>query len=183
MITWLFYLCILLPLTARFLPSLCVYVWMRLKGKASDAADLKLEIEDLKQQQSEISMMDEFAKHAKLNRKISAKTKALKDIQSNQLWIRMKAYWYSKVALYAVSVVMFFIYRYEPVIYFDIGDSAKDNTFIYVLAYIISFPSSIVGAVGMPVALFVCNRVVNQILNILPTTDKAKAPMVHEPVE
>lgn len=182
MVTWLFFLCILLPLMARFLPPLCLHLWMRLKGKANEAADLKLEIEDLKQQQSEISMMDEFAKHAKLGRKVTAKTNTLKEIQSNQLWIRMKAFWYSKIALYAISAITFFVFKYEPVLFFDISKFADEYTAIYVTAYIIAFPSGIIGAVGMPVALFVCNRLVNQILNLV-TPDKSKAAMVHEPVE
>ena len=182
MVTYLFYICLLLPLLARFLPSVCVSLWLRLKGKAGVAEDLKLEIEDLKQQQSEISMMDEFAKHAKLNRKITAKTNTLKEIQTNQAWIRMKAYLYSKIALYVLSAIIFFIFRYEPVLFFDIGEFTKDNKLLYGFAYTIAFPSGIIGAVGMPVGLFTCNRVVNQVLNFV-TPDKSRSAMVHEPVE
>lgn len=182
MVTYLFYLCLLLPLLARFLPSVCVHLWLRFKGKASVASDLKLEIEDLKQQQSEISMVDEFAKHAKLNRKITAKTNALKEIQTNQAWIRMKAYLYSKIALYVLSAVTFFVFRYEPVLFFDISEFADHNKLLYGFAYLIAFPTGIIGAVGMPVSLFTCNRVVTQVLGfVMP--DKSKSAMVHEPVE
>lgn len=179
--TALLVLCILLPLCARFLPGVGVYMWLKLKGRASEAQDLKLEIADLKNQQSEVSMADEFAKHAKLNRKISSKTNALKSLQQNQVWIRMKAYWYTKIAVYVSSTILFFVYRYEPVLLFDIS-SYLDYTVVYVVAYILSFPCAMPGAVGMPVALFVCNRLVNQILDFL-IPDKSKQEMTDEPVE
>lgn len=179
--TVLLILCIALPLCTRFLPSVCVYLWLKLKGRASEAEDLRLEIADLKQQQSEISLVDEFAKHSKIGRRINAKTNTLKSMQQNQIWIKMKAYWYTKVAVYLLSIILFLVYRYQPVLYFDIS-MYTDNTVIYILGYILAFPTGLPGAIGMPVSLFVCNRLVNQILHFT-IPDKSKKAMRHEPVE
>ncbi|XP_067929962.1 guided entry of tail-anchored proteins factor 1-like [Watersipora subatra] len=179
--TWLLILCLTLPLCARFLPSICVHLWMHLKGRAREAEDLMNEIKDLKDQQAEISMVDEFAKHAKLNRKINSKTAALKTIQQTQIWIRWKAYYYAKIGLYVISAVVLLVYRKEPVLFFDIS-TYLDNSIVYIVGYILSFPIGMPGAVGMPVALFVCNRVVNQLLNFV-TSDKSKQALLHEPVE
>lgn len=180
--TYLLILCIMLPLCARFAPNICIYLWLKLKGRADEVEDIKLEIADLKQQQSEISMTDEFAKHAKLNRKITAKTNTLKTIQQNQMWIRMKAYWYTKIGVYILSTVLFAAFRYEPVLFFDI-DNYLGNPIVYVMAIILAFPSGIPGAVGMAVGLFVCNRAVNQLLNIIIPLTQVQKEMLHEPVE
>ena len=178
---WLLILCIALPLCARFLPGLCVYMWLLLKGRAREVEDLRLEIQDLKQQQSEVSMVDEFAKHAKLSRKMNTKTKTMKELQQNQMWIRMKAYWYSKIGVAVLSFILFLVFRYEPVMVFDITPII-DYKLVYIVGYLLSFPTGIPGAVGMPVALFVCHRSINQILNfVIP--DKSKQTLKDEPVE
>lgn len=181
MITILLGLCILLPICSKILPGICVNIWLKLKGKIKEISDLRLEIKDLKQHQSEISMVDEFAKHAKLGRKITTKTKALKSLQSNQAWMRMKAYWISRVAVYVLSFLLIWFYKYEPVLFFDIEDYLE-NPIVNIFAYVLSFPSGIPGAIGMPIAIFVCNRLVNQILNVV-LPDKSKQELVHDPVE
>jgi len=127
-------------------------------------------------------MMDEFAKHAKLGRKINTKTKALKKINEDNDWTRMKGYWYSKIGLYILSALIVIVYCNEPVIFFDISEYA-DNTLIYMMAYLISFPSGIIGAIGMPLGVFICNRMISCAITFIESRFRAPKRLVFEPVE
>lgn len=179
MVNGLLFVCVLMPILARFVPGICVMLWLSYKGKISVSESLRLEIQDLKDQQSEISVTDEFAKHAKISRQINAKNKTLKSLEQQQLWIRLTVYWYSRIALYLFSALLVFWFRAEPVVVMDIHPF-QDYVLIYSIAYILAFPTGIPGAVGLPLGMFVIHRMVNKLFDMVEGSPKVP---VSDPVD
>lgn len=177
----LLFLCITLPILARFLPELCVLFWLRMKGRLADAESLRLEISDLKEQQAEISMMDEFAKHAKVSRRINAKTKTLESINQQQIWIRLKVFWCARIALYVMSFLILVCYQSEPILVFDI-QPYHDNSLVYIVAYVMAFPTGMPGAIGLPIGMLVLNRIVNKFFDLFEPSGSPQKP-ISDPVD
>lgn len=183
MLTILFWLCLLLPLVMRFAPSLVAGLWLRLRGKHKELLLLRSEISVLKKEQSQISMMDEFAKHSKLGRKIRTKTDVLKTLESQQAWTYTKTLLVCKVLFYIAMSVLMLVYRNEPVAVFDI-DEYTDNVFIYFIAYVLAFPTGVVGCIGLPIGFTVCYRMTNKVLDIFDVKkDYKDRELISEPVD
>lgn len=182
-ITFLLWICLVLPLLPRFLPTLCTILWLKMKGFAREATDLRLEIADLKKLQSEVSMMDEFAKHAKLQRRINTKSNSLKTLDQKHAWIKWKAGLFSKIAIYVLSAIFVFMYRYEPVVIFDLS-GYEDNMLVYIVGKIIAFPTGVVGAVGMPAAMLSSKFVVDSAFDLLAKRNATREPqLISDPVD
>jgi len=109
--------------------------------------DLKL---DLKQQEKDLSsifIMDEFARHARLSRKVN---KLSSDIETAKRAISNKKYfftsvvsWTGKFLFAAVSLYVFVQYRYTPVLKLP-----KDMFYFSFLWNLVSFPNLVAGNVS-----------------------------------
>lgn len=106
--------------------------------------------ENLQMQEKDLAsifIMDEFAKHARLSRKVS---KLSDEIEAKKRFISNKKYfftsvflWGGKLALAAISFYVFIQYRYTPVLVLP------DDTFYFAFVWnLISFPIRVVGNVS-----------------------------------
>lgn len=114
-----------------------------LKIISSLKENLKMQEKDL----SSIFIMDEFAKHARLSRKVSKlsdEIEAKKRSMSNKKYFFNSVFlWGGRVVLAAISFYVFIQYRYTPVL------SLSEDTFYFPFAWnLVSFPMSIVGNVS-----------------------------------
>ncbi|GLV37763.1 hypothetical protein CBL_06536 [Carabus blaptoides fortunei] len=106
--------------------------------------ELSMEISALRQQQSQISMSDNFATHAKLQRKINNIEKELKSVSDGR-----------NTNNYAFQLGV----TYTPVYVFP-----KSITW-YPLSSVMSFPNEEAGAVSVHFWLLVSNAVARRLVN------------------
>jgi hypothetical protein len=78
------------------------------------------EVTDLKMELTKISMVDEFAKHAKIQRRINKLTIELETLQKDRNWSHLKVSWGLRMVIWVSQtiflIVINFQYRYMPVI-------------------------------------------------------------------
>lgn len=144
---------------SKFLSTVCSKVTDKLSSTCEDAAK-RQQLNELKAELSKLSMVNEFAQYARLERRINAVTEDIKLKSKNKqdtLWkISIAAY-----VIYYVSQVLIFgslliCYRSEPLLQLPEG-------WVFPCGYILAFPSGIPGAVGITVWIVVCRHVVSKV--------------------
>ncbi|RZF39160.1 hypothetical protein LSTR_LSTR005788 [Laodelphax striatellus] len=114
---------------------------------------LKQEILNLQNEISKISMNDEFAKYARLQRKLNSLKTEMESKVSQRLQEKFKVKFFVtssvQVLLGLITVVFLWMYRHEPVL-------VVPEAWLSPIAPFISFPTSIEGAVGLPFWFSVC---------------------------
>ena len=143
-----------------------------------DVKDLQNMKEDLQKHEKELSsifIMDEFAKHARLNRKVSKLSDDLEDkkrsFSKRKYFFSTIFLWSGKFLLLSTIVFIFISYRYTPII------ELPDDTFYFLFLWkFVSFPICITGCVSCLVWAFSCEifiNVVRQFLHHLREGDKS----------
>ena len=124
-------------------------------------SDINLELLKLRREQGSISIQNEFAKHARLQRKINLLTDRLNGIKKSQASDILKYYWISKLIMNSIftilSAVLLYKYCYDPVIILP------KNWFPYLHCFI-AYPCNVEGAVSLPFWLMVCRQVSKVVL-------------------
>lgn len=154
-------ICVLLLIVARYyapdiLNSIAPLIFKLVFAK--DIKDLHNTQEDLRKHEEELStifIMDEFAKHARLSRKVS---KLSDDFENKKKVISKRKYFFSTIILWTGKLVvmgtialMFINYRQVPVI--QLPKNAFD---IELLWKLVSFPLGITGTVSFLSWAFIC---------------------------
>ncbi|KAL7301697.1 hypothetical protein TKK_0005696 [Trichogramma kaykai] len=119
----------------------------------------RAEMLDLKTQMNSISMVDEFAKYARLQRKYNKLNDQLKDKLNDNTQQRLKVRFFLNCGLKTftilVSAILVFIYRYEPVIRYSEG-------LFFPFESILSWPTGQENCISLPMWMFVVRTSVSK---------------------
>ncbi|NP_001006892.1 tail-anchored protein insertion receptor WRB [Xenopus tropicalis] len=139
------------------LPSFSSLVSRLLQEDAEQEYEMRSDIQTMRQELSNISMMDEFAKYARLERKINKMTDKLKTHVKSRTAQLSKIKWVISIVFYvlqaALMVSLIWKYYSEPV-------TVLPSKWIAPLERLVAFPTGIAGGVGITCWLVVCNKVV-----------------------
>ncbi|XP_069745036.1 guided entry of tail-anchored proteins factor 1 isoform X3 [Narcine bancroftii] len=122
---------------------------------------MRIEIGNMKQELATISMMDEFARYARLERKINKMTDKLKTHVKTRTAQLAKIKWVVNIVFYiaqaALMISLIWKYYSEPV-------TVLPHKWIAPLERMVAFPTGVAGGVGITCWLLVCNKVVAVVL-------------------
>ncbi|XP_042182734.1 guided entry of tail-anchored proteins factor 1 isoform X2 [Oncorhynchus tshawytscha] len=126
-----------------------------------DEIEMRAAIQAMKKELSSINMMDEFARYARLERKINKMTDKLKTYVKSRTGQQTKIKWVVNIVYYILQAVLMIslIWKYyvDPV-------TVLPSKWISPLERMVAFPSGVAGGVGITCWLVVCNKVVAIIL-------------------
>ncbi|XP_074156607.1 guided entry of tail-anchored proteins factor 1 isoform X2 [Sminthopsis crassicaudata] len=148
------FVCNLLKL---LLPSFSSVISKLLQKDVDQESQMRAEIQTMKQDLSAISMMDEFAKYARLERKINKMTDKLKTHVKARTAQLAKIKWVINIVFYILQALLMIslIWKYysDPV-------TVLPSKWIAPLERLVAFPTGVAGGVGITCWLVVCNKVV-----------------------
>ncbi|KAK1169414.1 guided entry of tail-anchored proteins factor 1-like [Acipenser oxyrinchus oxyrinchus] len=148
---------LLCNLVKTLLPSVSSLLSKVLQKDADQETQMRLDIQSMKQELSTISMMDEFARYARLERKINKMTDKLKTHVKSRTGQLAKIKWMVSIVFYILQAVLMIslIWKYyaDPV-------TVLPSKWIAPLERLVAFPSGVAGGVGITCWLVVCNKVV-----------------------
>ncbi|XP_035401890.1 guided entry of tail-anchored proteins factor 1 [Cygnus olor] len=139
------------------LPSCSSAISRLLQKDAEQESQMRAEIQNMKQELSTISMMDEFARYARLERKINKMTDKLKTHVKARTAQLAKIKWVINIVFYilqaALMISLIWKYYSEPV-------TVLPSKWLAPLERLVAFPTGVAGGVGITCWLVVCNKVV-----------------------
>ncbi|KAM6290742.1 guided entry of tail-anchored proteins factor 1 [Porphyrio hochstetteri] len=139
------------------LPSCSSIISRLLQKDAEQESEMRAEIQNMKQELSTISMMDEFARYARLERKINKMTDKLKTHVKARTAQLAKIKWVINIVFYilqaALMIALIWKYYSEPV-------TVLPSKWLAPLERLVAFPTGVAGGVGITCWLVVCNKVV-----------------------
>ncbi|CAM2096896.1 unnamed protein product [Caretta caretta] len=128
-----------------------------LQKDAEQESQMRADIQNMKQELSTISMMDEFARYARLERKINKMTDKLKTHVKARTAQLAKIKWVINIVFYilqaALMISLIWKYYSEPV-------TVLPSKWLAPLERLVAFPTGVAGGVGITCWLVVCNKVV-----------------------
>ncbi|KAM3837720.1 guided entry of tail-anchored proteins factor 1 isoform 2-T2 [Vipera latastei] len=128
-----------------------------LQKDAEQESEMRSDIHSMKQELSTISMMDEFARYARLERKINKMTDKLKTHVKTRTAQLAKIKWVINIVFYilqgALMISLIWKYYSEPV-------TLLPSKWLAPLERLVAFPTGVAGGVGITCWLVVCNKVV-----------------------
>uniref|UniRef100_A0A3P9KR51 Guided entry of tail-anchored proteins factor 1 n=1 Tax=Oryzias latipes TaxID=8090 RepID=A0A3P9KR51_ORYLA len=154
-------------LMKTFLSTLSSLLSKMIQKDAEQESEMRTEIQGMKMEQSSISMMDEFAKYARLERKINKTTDKLKTHGEMQMaardsHIRAGAeprFYMLQCTFAALMVSLIWKYYSDPV-------TVVPSRWIAPVERLVAFPTGVPGGVGITCWLVVCNKVVTLGFNV-----------------
>ncbi|XP_031571064.1 tail-anchored protein insertion receptor WRB-like [Actinia tenebrosa] len=112
-------------------------------------------------EQQLISAQDEFAKYARLQRKIDKLKDEVNSFGSERRKAEGKHKLISKVlimmSIFAIHITFLIMYRKDPVIILP-------HQWFYPFTFILSLPTGISGAIGLPCWMLTCNKIIEKII-------------------
>ncbi|XP_051870308.1 guided entry of tail-anchored proteins factor 1 [Pristis pectinata] len=148
---------LLCSLFKMLLPTLSLLIAKFLQKDGETELQMRIEIGNMKQELATISMMDEFARYARLERKINKMTDKLKTHVKTRTAQLAKIKWVVNIVFYIVQAALMIslIWKYysEPV-------TVLPHKWIAPLERMVAFPTGVAGGVGITCWLLVCNKVV-----------------------
>uniref|UniRef100_A0A8C4ZB27 Guided entry of tail-anchored proteins factor 1 n=1 Tax=Gadus morhua TaxID=8049 RepID=A0A8C4ZB27_GADMO len=142
---------ILLPTVSSFLSRV-------VQKDAEQESEMRTEIQEMKKEHSSISMMDEFARYARLERKINKTTDKLKTHVKSRTAQQAKMKWVVNILFYilqaALMISLIWKYYSDPV-------TVIPSKWIAPVERLVAFPTGVTGGVGITCWLVVCNKVVS----------------------
>ncbi|KAL0994359.1 hypothetical protein UPYG_G00121100 [Umbra pygmaea] len=152
---------VLCNLVKMLLPSISSYLFKVFQKNVEDEVEMRAEIQAMKKELSSINMMDEFARYARLERKINKITDKLKTYVKSRTSQQAKIKWVINILYYILQAVLMIslIWKYyaDPVM-------VLPSKWISPLERMVAFPSGLAGGVGITCWLIVCNKVVALVL-------------------
>ncbi|XP_028817054.1 guided entry of tail-anchored proteins factor 1 [Denticeps clupeoides] len=149
-------------LVKSLLPSVSTFLSKVLQKDAEQETEMKSEIQEMRKELSSISMKDEFARYARLERKINKMTDKLKTHVKSRTAHQAKIKWIVNIIFYilqaALMISLIWKYYADPV-------TVVPSKWIAPLERLVAFPSGVAGGVGITCWLIVCNKVVAIILH------------------
>ncbi|XP_071819243.1 guided entry of tail-anchored proteins factor 1-like isoform X2 [Apostichopus japonicus] len=150
------------PLAALVLVLLVVL--RVIKQQTPREVSLQTELKVLKAEQDEIDVKEEFAKHAKLQRKINKLTDELNSIRSSNLKLSVTIQWGVKIGLHILHkfcyVLLIWCFKEHPMVYLK-----EDWT--WPLGRVLAFPSGQSGTIGVTWWVIACSLVIRKMHHLL----------------
>ncbi|XP_064841101.1 guided entry of tail-anchored proteins factor 1-like [Oncorhynchus masou masou] len=138
------------------LPTISSFLLKVLQKDAEQEKDMRAEIQEMKKEHNSVSMMDEFARYARLERKINKMTDKLKTHVKSRTAQQAKMKWMVNIGFYilqaALMISLIWKYYADPV-------TVVPSKWIAPLEQLVAFPSGVAGGVGITCWLVVCNKV------------------------
>ncbi|XP_048769161.2 guided entry of tail-anchored proteins factor 1-like [Ostrea edulis] len=150
---------ILFNILPKYSQKIAVLISSYVYRVTDNEMNIRSEIKDLKLEQATINMTDEFAKYAKIQRKIdkhAAEVKRLTALRNKKIAvinIGVKVGTYIVQALTMLLIVL--TNRSEPLLLFS------DNWF-YPFHKIVSFPTGVPGGLGVACWILACNTAISK---------------------
>ncbi|XP_015491410.1 tail-anchored protein insertion receptor WRB, partial [Parus major] len=152
------------------LPSCSSLISRLLQKDAEQESEMRAEIQTMKQELATISMMDEFARYARLERKINKMTDKLKTHGTVPYLLPFpKGKTFSVSEKHSVKSVFSFKYKFPfqaalmiSLIwkYYSEPVTVLPSKWLAPLERLVAFPTGVAGGVGITCWLVVCNKVV-----------------------
>ncbi|XP_061733441.1 guided entry of tail-anchored proteins factor 1 [Nerophis ophidion] len=144
-------------LMKTLLPSISSFLCKTVQKDAEEETEMRAEIQAMKKEQSSISMMDQFARYARLDRKINKMTDKLKTHVKSRTGQQAKMKWVVSIVFYilqaALMISLIWKYYSDPV-------TVVPSKWIAPVERLVAFPTGVTGGVGITCWLVVCNKVV-----------------------
>ncbi|KAK9520656.1 hypothetical protein VZT92_020527 [Zoarces viviparus] len=145
-------------LMKSLLPTISSFLTKMVQKDAEQESEMRAEVQQMKKEQASISMMDEFARYARLERKINKMTDKLKTHVKSRTAQQAKMKWVVNIVFYilqaALMVSMIWKYYSDPV-------TVVPSKWIAPVDRLVAFPTGVAGGVGITCWLVVCNKVVS----------------------
>ncbi|XP_077422296.1 guided entry of tail-anchored proteins factor 1 [Vanacampus margaritifer] len=144
-------------LMKTLLPSISSFLTKVVQKDAEQENEMRAETQAMKKEQSSINMMDEFARYARLERKINKMTDKLKTHVKSRTAQQAKMKWVVNIVFYllqaALMISLIWKYYSDPV-------TVVPSKWIAPVERLVAFPTGVAGGVGITCWLVVCNKVV-----------------------
>ncbi|XP_033231098.1 tail-anchored protein insertion receptor WRB-like [Belonocnema kinseyi] len=138
-----------------------VFTWL-FSGSKQDQS-LRIELINIKQEMNQISMIDEFPKYAKLQRKYNKLENELKKRVNNRVASRMKIHVTITSITYALNVILIsvlvYMYRNEPVV-------VLPNGMLSPLENIFKWPGSYANGISLTMWIFMTRVAASSCIDI-----------------
>ncbi|XP_048853727.1 guided entry of tail-anchored proteins factor 1 [Brienomyrus brachyistius] len=152
---------LLCNLVKTLLPSISSFLSKVFHKDAEHELEMRKEIQDMKKELSSISMMDEFARYARLERKINKMTDKLKSLVKSRAAYQAKVKWVVNIVYHVLQAVLMISLIWK---YYASPVTVLPSQWIVPLERLVAFPSGVPGGVGITCWLVVCNKVVALLL-------------------
>jgi len=120
---------------------------------------LRHDLRSLTDELKGMSMVDEFARYARMERQITKLKDQISGISKKKSETGLKISIFVRVVYYALQILVFLSLLY---MYRDIPVTTLPPNWIYPLGFIVSYPTNVDGAVSIVFWLLVCRSVVSQ---------------------
>ncbi|ELW67904.1 Tryptophan-rich protein [Tupaia chinensis] len=144
------------------LPSFSSFMSRVLQKDAEQESQMRAEIQDMKQELATVNMMDEFARYARLERKINKMTDKLKTHVKARTAQLAKIKWVISVAFYILQAALMISLIWN---YYSVPVAVVPSKWITPLDRLVAFPTRVAGGVGITCWILVCNKVVAIVLH------------------
>uniref|UniRef100_A0A3Q2TDQ4 Guided entry of tail-anchored proteins factor 1 n=1 Tax=Fundulus heteroclitus TaxID=8078 RepID=A0A3Q2TDQ4_FUNHE len=125
------------------LPTISSFLSKMVQKDADQESEMRSEIQQMKKEQSSISMMDEFARYARLERKINKTTDKLKTHVQSRTAQQAKMKWVVNIVFYvlqaALMVSLIWKYYSDPV-------TVVPSKWIAPVERLVAFPTGVAGS-------------------------------------
>ncbi|KAM6946420.1 guided entry of tail-anchored proteins factor 1-like [Aplochiton taeniatus] len=145
-------------LIKTLLPSISSFILKAIQKDAEQDCEMRSEIQEMKKEHSSISMMDEFARYARLERRINKMTDKLKTHVKSRTAQQAKMKWVVNIVFYILQAVLMISLIWK---YYSIPVTVVTNKWLTPLERLVAFPTGVAGGVGITCWLVVCNKVVS----------------------
>jgi len=125
----------------------------------SSVTSLRLQLKSMTEELRAMSMVDEFAKYARMERQITKLKDQISVISKRKSETTLKISVIVRVTYYVIQILVFLVLLY---LYRDIPVATIPPNWIYPLGFIVSYPTTVDGAVSIVFWLLVCRSVVSQ---------------------
>ncbi|VTJ65128.1 Hypothetical predicted protein [Marmota monax] len=141
---WLLVLCFVFGCNVLriLLPSLSSFMSRVLQKDAEQESQMRAEIQDMKQELSTVNMMDEFARYARLERKINKMTDKLKTHVKARTAQLAKIKWVMSVAFYILQAALMISLIWK---YYSVPVAVVPSKWITPLDRLVAFPTRVAG--------------------------------------
>ncbi|KAI2596219.1 GET1-SH3BGR readthrough [Homo sapiens] len=128
------------------LPSFSSFMSRVLQKDAEQESQMRAEIQDMKQELSTVNMMDEFARYARLERKINKMTDKLKTHVKARTAQLAKIKWVISVAFYVLQAALMISLIWK---YYSVPVAVVPSKWITPLDRLVAFPTRVAGDDGL----------------------------------
>ncbi|KAL8580134.1 hypothetical protein ACOMHN_050236 [Nucella lapillus] len=160
----IFLLVVLFAVLNTFVKDITAFMGRHIFSANDAELDLRAKVLDMKDEQSGISMMDEFARYMKLQRQIDKLIAQVKESGSSRQKKVAMLNIGVKIALMVlqglIMLVMVVSHRGEPLVMLPEG-------WFFPVQKLVALPSGVTGGVGVVCWILVCNSVVHRAKRLL----------------